>query len=102
MAGMMPGGLATFDIVSGSEGFTSLAQSVSTFSTSVTVSRISSVSHAHGPSKPLRQLKLGMGRMALYRDCEIQLPPQRLGDFDSQVAPQEQIESPPGIPSHPR
>ena len=83
MAHAMPGGIATFDVVSGSDGFTSLAQSVSTFSTSVTVSRISSVSHVQGPAKPLRRLNLEKARMALYRDCEIQLPPPKLGDFDS-------------------
>jgi len=68
-------------VIAGPGGYASLAESVSTFSSSVTVSRISSVS-AVAHRKPLRRVNRTLTeRMDLYPQCEIELPPQKLGDF---------------------
>ena len=89
MADAVPGRLATCEIVRGTDGYTSLAQSVSTFSSSVTVSRISSVS-AVAHNKPLRRVNrfvTGGSLMDLYPECEIELPPKKLGDFLGALQP---------------
>lgn len=90
MAEAVPGRVGTFDVISGPGGYTSLAQSVSTFSSSVAVSRISSVS-AIAHQKQLRRLRhaplTGQLDMYLYPDCDIELPPKRLGDFLGELLP---------------
>ena len=86
MADAVPGGVATFELITGPGGYTSLAQSISTFSSSVAVSRLSSVS-AVTHSKQLRRVNRSFAeRLALYPDCEIELPPRQIGDFLGDVA----------------
>ena len=87
MAAMVPGNLATFNVVSGRAGYTSLAQSVSSFSSSVALSRQSSVSYVDGAPRALRQVHTTSWRMAIYPECEIFLPPKTLGDFVSRLRP---------------
>jgi Mg-chelatase subunit ChlD len=87
MADAVPGRAATCELISGPGGYTSLAQSVSTFSSSVTVSRISSVS-AVAHQKPLRSISRSFTeRLDLYSECDIELPPQRIGDFLGPLLP---------------
>jgi hypothetical protein len=81
MATTVPGGVATYELISGPGGYTSLAESVSTFSSSVAISRVSSVS-AVAHSKPLRRVsRCFTGRLDVYPDCDIELPPNEPGDF---------------------
>ena len=87
MAAAVPGRVATYEVISGREGYTSLEQSVSTFSSNSTVSRISSVS-AVSHSKPLRRVNRSFTeRMDEYKECVIDLPPKRLGDFNGSLQP---------------
>ena len=66
MADAMPQRLASFSLSSGRDGVTSLAQSVSTFSSSVAVSRTSSVSAIDGKCA-LRKVNLSITqRMQVY------------------------------------
>ena len=86
MASMVPKNLATYSVGSGATSYASLAQSVSTFSSSVANSRISSVSHLDGKSRALRSINRTLQhRMCRYSECEIFLPPERLGDFASEL-----------------
>jgi len=88
MAGMMPSNVATYSVGSGAGSYESLAQSVSAFASSVAISRISSVSHIGGKSRALRRSVSALqNRICRYRDCEVFLPPTRLGDFVSAPRP---------------
>jgi hypothetical protein len=88
MAGMMPSNVATYSVGSGAGSYESLAQSVSAFASSVAISRISSVSHIGGKSRALRRSVSALqNRICRYRDCEVFLPPTRLGDFASAPRP---------------
>ena len=88
MADAVPGRVATCERVSsGRGGFSSLEQSVSTFSSSVTVSRISSVS-AVDHHKPLRRINRSFTeRLDSYPECAIDLPPRKVGDFVGELQP---------------
>lgn len=82
----VPSNLVTYSVGSGAASYQRLAQSVSTFSSSVAVSRISSVSHIDGKSRALRSVNRSLeDRMCMYRDCVVSLPPERLGDFVSNL-----------------
>ena len=69
MATMVPGNVATFNVGSGATSYRALEQSVSTFSSSVAVSRISSVSHTGGSKRrTLRAIQTSIHqRFARYR-----------------------------------
>jgi hypothetical protein len=85
----VPGRAATFELISGPGGYSSLEQSVSTFSSSVQSSRLSSVS-AVTHNKQLRRVNRSLRvheRMDLYEDCMIELPPRKLGDFTGKLQP---------------
>ena len=72
MARSMPGNVATFQACSGAGSYKALAQSVSTFSSSVVVSRLSSVSHIDGPARVLRSVNRTLDHhMARYNGCQV-------------------------------
>ena len=88
MADAVPGNIATHQIISGESGYSLLESSVATFSSNSSVSRIASVSAAHESSKPLRRVHYTFTeRMDVYKDCEIALPPKKLGDFNGDLQP---------------
>ena len=87
MAANVPGGVATCELIQGPGGYTSLMTSVSTFSSSVTISRVSSVS-AVTHKKPLRRVSRSFTeRLDRYPDCDIELPPRKIGDFLGDLLP---------------
>ena len=76
----VPDNLATYTLSSGRDGITSLEQSVSTFASSVGVSRISSVAAFDGKHRQLRRINQSLKeRMQMYEECDIYLPPKELG-----------------------
>lgn len=88
MAAAVPRGVATeYQLISGPSGYAGLAESVSTFASSVAASRVSSVS-AVAHAKPLRRVNRSFTeRMDLYPDCAIELPPREVGDFMGDMLP---------------
>ena len=75
----VPDNLATYTLSSGRDGITSLTQSVSTFASSVGVSRISSVAAFDGKHRALRRINQSlMERMQVYDECELYLPPKEV------------------------
>ena len=91
MASSYPGNVASAQLVgSGSDGFRALQQSVSTFASSVSVSRLSSVSAVDTRNRTLRRIpdrSIGLlrERMHTYEGCEIYLHPETLGDFNTEL-----------------
>ena len=71
----------------GREGYKALAQSVSTFASTVSVSRLSSVSATvDKKQRALRRIDRSLHeRMYRYDECELFLVPERLGDFGSDL-----------------
>ena len=84
MVAALPGGIASCNLVR--NDVATLQQSVSTFSNSISVSRISSVANHVGPRRPLRRINRTLGERRLaYADCEVFLPPTKLGSFEGSL-----------------
>lgn len=86
MASTYPANVAEASMV-GREGYKALAQSVSTFASTVSVSRLSSVSATvDKKQRALRRIDRSLHeRMYRYDECELFLVPERLGDFGSDL-----------------
>ena len=84
MVAALPGGVASCNLVR--NDVATLQQSVSTFSNSVSVSRISSVANYSGPRRPLRRINRSLvERREIYASCEVYLPPKKLGSFEGEL-----------------
>ena len=84
MVAALPGGVASCNLVR--NDVATLQQSVSTFSNSVSVSRISSVANHSGPRRPLRRINRSLvERREVYAGCEVYLPPKKLGSFEGEL-----------------
>ena len=84
MVAALPGGVASCNLVR--NDVATLQQSVSTFSNSVSVSRISSVANYSGPRRPLRRINRSLvERREVYTGCEVYLPPKKLGSFEGEL-----------------
>ena len=80
MAEAYPARVAEYRAVSGPEGYKALETAVTTFASSVAVSRLSSVSVTlDKKQRALRRVDRSMGeRFYRYEDCKVLLPPERL------------------------
>jgi hypothetical protein len=80
MAEAYPARVAEYRAVSGPEGYKALETAVTTFASSVAVSRLSSVSVTlDKKQRALRRVDRSLGeRFYRYEDCKVLLPPERL------------------------
>ena len=86
MKDALPAGTTTFEVIS--NHVSTLTKSVSTFSASVSSTRISSVVAHRGPPRELRRTGRSINeRRDTYCGCEVYLPPSKLGDFRAPLRP---------------